>query len=280
MTYKALFDFRGICAQKQRTKISPDTPDINVTVLKKKECKETYVSKGSENRIFLLRRLASAIIIFFLDQAYTITYSMLLQLIYADFDPSKQSYLRRIRITTVRETTIRLWLVFNFVWSSWAIFAATHDLLAFAFFAFSIDEPEDWPSLYGSIFEAYGMRRFWGKFWHYLVQRSYSTYGSLLSQRILRLPPGSFADRTCVSCSVFLISGIVHACITTQLGFSCGYWEDIAFFMMCHAALIVEASVQRFASLAFGGSRPYGWICRLVGYTWVFGFLFWVLPKQ
>ena len=96
MTYKALFDFRGIGAQKQRTKISPDTPDMNVTVLKKKECKETYFSKGSKNRIFLLRRLASAIIILLLDQAYTITYSMLLQLTYADFEPSKQSYLRRI----------------------------------------------------------------------------------------------------------------------------------------------------------------------------------------
>lgn len=144
-------------------------------MLKKKECKETYFSKGSENRIFLLRRLASAIIILLLDQANTITYSMLLQLIYADFDPSKQSYLRRIRITTVRETTKRSWLVFNFVWSSWAIFAATHDLLAFAFVAFGIDEPEDWPSLYGSIFEAYSIRRFWGKFWHYLVQRTLLT---------------------------------------------------------------------------------------------------------
>ena len=280
MTYKALFDFRGIGAQKQRTKISLDTPDINVTVFEEKECKETNSSKGTRNCIFLLRRLASAIIIFLLDQAYTITYSMLLQLTYADFDPSKQSYLRRIRTITVRETTIRSWLVFNFVWSSWAIFTATHDLLAFAFVAVGIDEPEDWPSLYGSIFEAYSIRRFWGRFWHYLVQRSYSTYGSLLSQKILRLPPGSFADRTCVSFSVFLISGIVHACITAQLGFTCGYWEDIAFFMMCHTALFIEASVQRFASLAFGGSRPNGWICRLVGYTWVFGFLFWVLPKH
>ena len=281
MTYKALFDFRGICAHKQRTKISPGTSDMNVTVLKEKGYREPeHLSKRSRKRIFLLRRLASAMFILLLDQAYTITYSMLLQLTYADFDPSKQSYLRRIRTITVRETTIRSWFVFNFVWSSWAIFTATHDLLAFAFVAVGIDEPEDWPSLYGSILEAYSMRRFWGKFWHCLVQRSYCTYGSFLSQKILRLPPSSFADRTCVNFVVFLISGIVHACITAQLGFTCGYWEDIAFFMMCYAALLVEAGVQRFASLAFGGSRADGWICKLVGYTWVFGFLFWVLPKH
>ena len=280
-TYETLFDIRGLGAQKQRAKISSDKPDMNVTVRKEKECIETTrLSKGSRNRIFLLRRLASAMIILLLDQAYTITYSTLLQLTYADFDPSQQSYLRRIRTITARETTIRSWLVFNFIWSSWAIFTATHNLLAFAFVALGIDDPEDWPSLFGSIFEAYSVRRFWGKFWHHLVQRSYRTYGSLLSQKILGLPPGSSADRTCVSFAVFLISGIVHACITAQLGFTCGYWEDIAFFMMCHAALLVEASVQRFASLALRGIRSDGWICRLVGYTWVFGFLFWVLPKH
>ena len=281
MTYRALFDFRGIGTQKQRTKIPPETPDIDVTAVKEKDCREcTDFSKKSRNRIFLLKCLASATMIFLLDRAYTNTYSMLLQLTYADFDPSKQSYLRRIRTITVRETTIRSWLVFNFVWSSWATFTATHDLLAFAFVALGIDEPEDWPSLYGSVIEAYSIRRFWGKFWHHLVQRSYCTYGSLLSQKILRLPLGSFADRTCVSFVVFLISGIVHACITAQLGFTCGFWEDIAFFMMCHAALLVEAIVQRFGSLTFGGSRPTGWIRRLLGYAWVFGFLFWVLPKH
>ena len=281
-TYKALFDCREIGTQKQRTNFSRDTSDINVTALreKKESRKATHHSKGSRNHIFLLARLASAIIILLLDQAYTLTYSMLLQLTYADFDPSKQSYFRRIHTVTVREAIIRSWLVLNFVWSSWAIFTATHDLLAFAFVAIGIDEPEDWPSLYGSIFEAYSIRRFWGNFWHRLVQRSYFTYGSLLSQRILRLPPRSFADRTCVNFAVFLISGIVHACITAQLGFTCGYWEDIAFFMMCYAALLVEAGVQRFASRAFSGGRPNGWICRLLGYTWVFGFLFWVLPKH
>ena len=280
-TYKVLFDFRGVATQKQRKKISPDTSDIDVTVLRDEECRKlTHPSKGPRNHIFLLTRLASAIIILLLDQAYTLTYSMLLQLTYADFDPSKQSYFRRIHTVTVREAIIRSWLVLNFVWSSWAIFTATHDLLAFTFVALGIDEPEDWSSLYGSIFEAYSIRRFWGKFWHHLVQHSYCTYGSLISRKILRLPPGSFADRTCVNFSVFLISGIVHACITAQLGFTCGYWEDIAFFMMCYAALLVEAGGQRFASRTFGGGRPNGWICRLLGYPWVFGFLFWVLPKH
>lgn len=160
------------------------------------------------------------------------------------------------------------------------MFTAAHDVLAFAHVAIGIDEPEDWPKLYGSIFEAYSIRSFWGKFWHRLVQRSYGAYGSLLSQKILRLPPGSFTDRVWVNFPVFFISGMVHALITLQLGFKCGYWEDLAFFVMCNAALLVEEGVQRAASWALGEYWQSGWICRVLGYAWVFEFLFLVLPKH
>ena len=30
------------------------------------------------------------------------------------------------------------------------------------------DRPEEWPPLFGSISEAYTLRRFWGVFWHKL----------------------------------------------------------------------------------------------------------------
>ena len=267
MTYKIFFDFRGTATRKD-TKTSAESS--------RGTCSP---SKGSQYRIFLLKCLASAAGILLLNHSYTIIYSLLFQLSYADFHPSKQHYLRRMRTVTVRETAIRSWMVLNFVWSSWAMFTATHDILAFVHVAIGIDEPEDWPGLYGSIFEAYSVRRFWGKFWHNLVQRSYSAYGSWLSQKILRLKPGSFADRTCVNFSVFLISGVVHACITVQLGFKCGYWEDLTFFVICYAALLIEEGVQRAVSWALGGAWPKQWICKLLGYTWVFAFLFWVLPK-
>ena len=283
MIYKRLFDFRGINSSQKQDRGRPhDTSNMNMTFSSEEteSRRITGSSKVPEHRVFLLKRLASAATILLLNQAYTIAYSVLLQLSNADFHPSKQSYVHRIHTVTVRETTIRSWMVFNFVWSSWAMFTAIHDILAFVHVAIGIDEPKDWPRLYGSIFEAYSIRRFWGKFWHHLIQRSYGAYGTLLSQKILRLPPGSFADRTCVNFSVFLISGIVHGCITLQLGFKCGYWEDLAFFVMCYAALLVEKVVQRAASWAFGGAWPKRWICRILGYFWVFGFLFWVLPKH
>ena len=279
-TYKTLFDFRGTASRKDAEPPKTSNMEMTISGADRAGRARCSSSKGSQYRIFLLKRLASAAGILFLNQFYIIIYSQLLQLSYGDFHPSKQGYLRRMRSVTTRETAIRSWMVLNFVWSSWATFTATHDMLAFVHVAIGIDEPEDWPRLYGSIFEAYSVRRFWGKFWHKLVQRSYGAYGSLLSQKILRLTPGSFADRTCVKFSVFLISGIVHACITVQLGFKCGNWEDLAFFVICYAALLAEEGLQGALSWAFGGAWPNQWICKLLGYTWVFGFLFWVLPKH
>ena len=282
MAYRALLDFRGVSAKKQNLGVSYETPDIGVNVLGEKEesRRSTSAFKDSERRTFLLKRLTSAATIWFLNHAYTISYPLLLHLSYADFHPSKQIFLRRIRLVTARETALRSWLVFHFVWSSWSIFTATHDLLAFAHVAIGIDEPEDWPRLYGSVFEAYTMRRFWGKFWHRLVQRSYGAHGSVISRKILRLPPGSVTDRICVSFSIFLTSGVVHAFITVQHGFKCGYWEDLGFFMMSYAALLGEEGAQRATSQAFGTTWQKGGTCRVLGYTWVFGFLFWVLPKH
>ena len=282
MAYRTILDFKGVNAKKQNLRVYYGIPIIGVKVLDEKEESRRSDSsfKDSERRTFLLKRLTSAVTILFLNHIYTTSYPLLLHLSYADFHPSKQIYLRRIRLVTARETALRSWLVFHFVWSSWSMFTATHDLLAFAHVAIGIDEPEDWPRLYGSVFEAYTMRRFWGKFWHRLVQRSYVAHGSVISRKILRLPHGSVADRICVSISVFLTSGVVHAFITVQHGFKCGYWEDLGFFMMSYAALLGEEGVQRATSQVFGTTWQKGWTCRVLGYTWVFGFLFWVLPKH
>ena len=282
MAYRTLLDFRGVSAKMQNLGVFYEIPGIGVNVLGEKEesRRSTSAFKDSERRTFLLKRLTSATTILFLNHAYTISYPLLLHLSYADFHPSKQTYLRRIHIVTARETALRLWLVFHFVWSSWSIFTATHGLLAFAHIAIGIDEPKDWPRLYGSVFDAYTMRGFWGKFWHRLVQRSYGAHGSMISRKILGLPPGSIADRICVNFSIFLTSGVVHAFITVNHGFRCGYWEDLGFFIMSYAALLGEEGAQRATSRAFGTTWRKGWTCRVLGYTWVFGFLFWVLPKH
>ena len=76
----------------------------------------------------------------------------------------------------------------------------------------------------------------------------------------------------------------MHALVTWQLDYRCGIWEDVAWFSANFTAMIVEDRVQ-FATLkAFGGYKQEVTgrskvIHKVVGFLWVFSFMFWSVPK-
>lgn len=191
--------------------------------------------------------------------------------------PSKESYSRRIHTVTLRETIIRFGAVFHFVCSAWAVFTGAHDILAFLFVGIGLDEPEDWPPLYGSPGQMYTIRRFWGKFWHRLVCRTCLSWGALFSQKILRLRRHGALDRFVTNFTVFFLSGVAHALVTWQIGFSCGYSEDIVWFCLNFAALVAEEGVQWPIIRLFGTWN--GSLDKIAGFLWIFAFFFWSLPK-
>ena len=237
-------------------------------------------SESSRRRKFFLARFFSALAIYGINYFYTQCFHMLQLLQYSDFLPSKEIYIRRIHVVTVRETLVRSWLVFHFVWSAWATFTGLHNVISLMAVSVGLDEPGDWPPLYGSIYEIYTIRRFWGKFWHRLVYRTNAAFGALVSQKVLRLPRASLLDRTLINFSVFLLSGIVHALVTWQLGFVCGYWQDIWWFCVNFIAMLAEEWAQWFARRLMGGRFENTNAGKAVGFLWVYGFLFWSLPKS
>lgn len=182
---------------------------------------------------------------------------------------------------TKRETLIRTWMVFHFVWSAWAVITGLHHALSIVFVGLGLDAPQDWPPLYGSVYQMYSIRRFWGKFWHRIVYRTNLGWGSLVSRKILRIPAGSAIDRLVISFLVFFISGVIHALVTIRLGFTCGYWEDIAWFCLNFAALISEGYAQRliYRSRLLRGIFETSCAGKGIGTIWVFLFFFWSLPK-
>jgi hypothetical protein len=236
----------------------------------------------SRRVMFLIQRLVSSSSIFglnclwrFLLAPHPLHYH---PLEYSDFRPTKQTYIRRLYHVTARESIIRLMVVFNFVWSAWALFTGLHDVLAILFVGIGLDEPDDWPQLYGRVDQAYTLRRFWGKFWHRLVYRSYTGYGIVLSETVIRLPRSSFLGKLLVNFVVFFLSGVVHALVTWKLGFTCGYWEDIEWFCLNFLGVLVEECMQWVINKGFRlGKQSTRW--KRIGYVWVFGFFFWSLPK-
>ncbi|MCJ1344594.1 hypothetical protein MMC31_002797 [Peltigera leucophlebia] len=288
--YKMVWNGRWLRTGEQGLNLGKDAPPDGTSFRENKRPMDlqrwTFPSekdaKFSRRRSFLLKRLCSVVTIYGLNRLYWKLFlephpTVFQPLDFSDFLPSKESYFRRIHTVTLRETIIRFGAVFHFVWSAWAVFTGAHDILAFLFVGIGLDEPDDWPPLYGSPGQMYTIRRFWGKFWHRLVRRTYLSWGALFSQKLLRLRRHSTLDRFVTSFTVFFLSGVVHALVTWQIGFSCGYSEDIAWFCLNFAALMAEEGVQWLIIRLFGTWN--GNVSKIAGFLWVFAFFFWSLPK-
>ena len=230
--------------------------------------------RSAKRRTFLLKRLLSIAIIYSLNTLYEQNLAKLYHFQLTDFEPLKQTYLRRLNTISSRESALRAILVLNFVWTSWAVITAGHHGLSIFFVALGLDQPEEWPPLYGSPWEMYSVRRFWGRFGHRTTFRTYIAYGNLVSEKIFRLRRGTTAHKLCLEFTVFLVSGITHALTTWTLGFKAGYWEDIAWFCGNFAAILLETAFQSLARRVVSDRVSKG-----VGAVWLFAFFFWSLPK-
>ena len=262
-TYKILYNFRWI-------KTSNATPSIPGP--------RRYTSRYR----FLATRLGSVLAIYTFNHYYNLVLTTA-PISAHDFFSEREHALSRLSQITLRESIIRTFFIFHFVWGSYAEFEIVHQLHALISVLVGIDDPEDWPPLFGSIKDTYNLRHFWGKFWHRLVYRSYGAYGRLLSHKVLRIKTGSPMDRFVRNGTVFFLSGCVHAAVTWRLGFTCGYWGDVSWFMGNFLAMYAEEAFFASVTVCLGEDvwkRPvvktWG---KVMGYVWVAAWLWWSLPK-
>lgn len=268
--YKMLYNSRWVDTRN----ISPDVP-----------APRRYKSRAS----FLISRFLSAAAIYTFHHCYALAvsspapFNLWAPFSSSDFYPEKEYAFRRFGEMTLRENGIRLFFIFHFIWTAYSELEFVHHAHAFIAVGIGYDDPEDWPPLYGSVKETYSLRRFWGRFWHRLVYRCYGSYGRLFSNEVLGIKKGTALDRVVCNGMVFFLSGCVHGAVTWRLGISCGYWEDVWWFMACFAGIYFEEVFFALVTTMLGKSvwrRPamktWG---RVLGYCWVLAWFWWTLPK-
>ena len=88
-----------------------------------------------------------------------------------DFTPAKAILLRRLlpsclyQPPPMRDMAIRLWITTTTIWAPIVLLDSIHAALAVLFICIlRVDEPEDWPDLFGSPLEAFTLGRFWKKY--------------------------------------------------------------------------------------------------------------------
>jgi hypothetical protein len=283
--YKMLFNARWIGTNRQVPSIkAPSNRDATInTEIEKVLGSRTLLR--SPRAIFLFNRVISVAATLIAERIYNHCSLVLpsyydAQLELTDFLPTKESFFRRLGEVTLRETVIRGWLVTFFLFYSVCMFNMVHDILAIIFVGTKVDGPEDWPPLFGDIREATSIRNFWGKFSHKLVYRSFTSYGIWISKNILRLPRSSFIGKLFITFFVFTMSGAVHALALWQLGYSCGAWEELRFYVFNFFGVLVETIASPVFFKITRGYKLNHTISNAVGYAWVFMFLFTILPKS
>ncbi|KAJ5431036.1 hypothetical protein N7445_008768 [Penicillium cf. griseofulvum] len=209
-----------------------------------------------------------------------------------EFDPLHQVYFRRLSSqivpVTSRETLMRCAFVCWWAFSAVAMLDSAHAALSLVSVSLlRFDEPYEWPPIFGSLSQAWSIRRFWGKFWHQIVRRTYTNYGEWISRKVLRLRPRSLPDKIFVIFAIFLFSGLSHAAVSWQLGDHCGWSLDIWWFCANFVAGLLEVVVTQLLQAfvkKIGQKSRLEWLdesiwSRIFGFVWVFSFMFWSIPK-
>lgn len=164
-----------------------------------------------------------------------------------------------------------------------------HVLLSIFFVSIlRIDTPEEWPPLFGSPLEAYSIRRFWVKFWHRMTVPSCYFTGIFFARGVVGFIPSSRAEKLFIAFWAFFSSAIYHAIADWQAGEPCCPAADFVFFMANFGAAAIETiAVPIIAPLWKEKSNNSRWCQillsergrKLIGYVWLLGFFFWVVPK-
>jgi Membrane bound O-acyl transferase family len=233
---------------------------------------------------FALNRIIRVIVLVAIYSAYQIFKQRHLKVFVSlngtDFSAEKQIFIRRLVKGSVapREISIRAWLITDFWFCNFAVLESLYCLLSILFVAvLRVDEPDEWPPLFGNLFEATTVLGFWNKTWHKLVYKTYLTYAKQITLDILRISSGTLMAAFMIRFLVFFFSGTSHLLVSWQLGNRCGLKEELLWYFGNFLVVVIEGfllSILREVKIPTDTR-----LSKVVGYLWVFGFHFWSLPK-
>lgn len=193
---------------------------------------------------------------------------------------------------TFRVLVLRSVYALHWAWLTYVILTVVHSILAVLFVnVLRVDQPHEWPSLFGNPSEAFTIRRFWSRFWHQINTPSLLTYGKILSKDILRMNPGSYLEKTFLAAWVFGVSVGIHALVETKtdsavtpmdINATVNVWRDGYFLGLNFAAGVAEILFKSILGKLYVNvqlKHPVGRIAaRVLCYTWVFAFFWCIVP--
>ncbi|KAL0937006.1 toxin biosynthesis protein [Colletotrichum truncatum] len=185
---------------------------------------------------------------------------------------------------TGRQISLRAFMSLSWIWFNFMTLECYHAILAVFFVAvLRLDDPDDWPPLFGSLADAWTIRRFWGRFWHRIATPTFTKWAEI----ILRVKSRTAIGNAAVAFGVFFLSGLMHATAAWRTGqrfADLDIWFFCANFLVVAVEILVSQIYNRVVRRT-GLSvhlRPDPWLCvasRTLGFIWVFTWFFWAVPR-
>lgn len=192
-----------------------------------------------------------------------------------DVTPDKDSMISQLLAGTfgLRELWIRAAIVLSGHSGSALVINTAH--CVFSVLAVSIlgSPMADWPPLFGSIFDAYSVRRYYSHFWHKMMRKAFTLHAVILVERAFGLRKGKAAGRSVIVLVSFFISGMMHT-ITGWTPGPCQSIRPLWGYVQVGLVIIVEEAAQRIykklrrmSGIRRTKAEVTWW--RLFGYCWV-----------
>jgi len=188
------------------------------------------------------------------------------------------------------EMTARAYFTLHFIFHQWLLLSSFHECLSIiCIYILRLDDPHEWPSLFGNIFAAYTVRGFWANYWHRLVYAPFRALADALSAQVWGRK-NNVARRLVNNALVFLLSSVLHSIIDWERGL-CNPSASGIFYALQPVGFIVESLVQyyvwgpirrRLLSLSRGTNTavpaPLVVFETILGYGWVWIWFYWLVP--
>ena len=209
----------------------------------------------------------------------------------SSFDFDRASFLRRIpQSLTYSEILTRLTMTWDICIGDMLYFESWHSLFGILFVGIlRLDEAKEWElGLFGSLRDSWTGRRYWGMYWHDFIYESFSAHVKVLTRSWLKFKRGKAATRILENALVFVASGLMHSLVRwVQTGGQGEIWCVAIWYSAQIIPIMIEGVVQGiWARSALRvrlqrrlGERNTGRLDRAAGYMWVFGWMFWSVPK-
>ncbi|RPD52490.1 hypothetical protein L227DRAFT_558657 [Lentinus tigrinus ALCF2SS1-6] len=167
---------------------------------------------------------------------------------------------------------LRSWVLLVWGMMIYATLKMCYEITSLLAVGLGCSHPQDWPDMFGHFSDAYTVRRLWGRTWHQILGRHFSSWGKLVV-RALGIPRGTWLSSQTQVYTAFFISALYHSFGDVMID-KRHFGRSFPFFMSNALAITFEDTVIALAKscgVAAWGKEgsPCALAMKLLGYAWV-----------